>query len=133
MNKKLSIVFLILLFSCHYNHSKGDINSTDVKDIVIYDRTSINTGNPKKITLNSWFAIKRLVWEVNNIKPTQEANLRQTFGSYEMILNLKDGTYKSFEVFYTTYDGVIIQKGDELHNYYKNDDLERTILLLFRR
>ena len=48
-----------------------------------------------------------------------------------MIFNLKDGTYKSFEVFYTTYDGVIIQKGDELHNYYKNDDLERTILYYF--
>jgi hypothetical protein len=112
------------------------ISSKDVKRIEIWNRTD-NHNIAKQITVTDRLQIDRLIREVNRMALVDsEVNVRISFGGYDMKIEMNNNTEKDLFVVYSTYNGVIIQgyneSGTEMNKYYKNDDLERTILHLFQ-
>jgi hypothetical protein len=112
------------------------ISSKDVKRIEIWNRTD-NHNIAKQITVTDRLQIDRLIREVNRMTLVDsEVNVRISFGGYDMKIEMNNNTEKDLFVVYSTYNGVIIQgyneSGTAMNKYYKNDDLERTILHLFQ-
>jgi hypothetical protein len=112
------------------------ISSKDVKGIEIWNRTD-NHYIAKQISVTDRLQIDRLIREVNRMTLLDsEVNVRISFGGYDMKIEMNNNTEKDLFVIYSTYNGVVIQgyndSGTAMNKYYKNDDLERTILHLFK-
>jgi hypothetical protein len=122
----------LLICGCRYHYGAGKIRTSDISRIEIANKTT-NKYIADKITLTDWFSCIQIVSQINNLRPAGVQDVKDNFGYYEVHLYFKDGTYKVFNVIYTTYNGVVIVEINGEDKYYKNDGLEERILFLFQK
>jgi hypothetical protein len=126
-----SAIVVGILLSCN-----SSLKPEDSAQIFDWSKIKIVNHTPnhyikKELIITTLKDIKRITDQLKLLKPIAHVNLKSSKGLFEVILSKKDNEVNTFEVVYTTYDGVIIVNEDN-NKTYKNDQLEQIVMELFQ-
>lgn len=125
-----NIIFSLLIISISCNSPDVKSGASEISKIELQDRTFVDYYVNKKFTrevvVTDLSKIEDIKTQIDLMKKVPEGGTRRSFGYYGIILYLKNGDRKIYDIVYTVYDGVIInEEGTE--NKYKNNELEHLI------
>jgi hypothetical protein len=128
------LVTVLLMLSC-ISPIQERINSQDVNRIEILNKTT-NHFIADKISFIDRTQIDRVVGEINRMQLIDSSvDTKDSFGYYDLEIELKDGSIRTFWIIYTVYNGIIVHGTDKwgvMNQSYKNDRLELLALWLFQ-
>ena len=132
----MPIKYLLLLgltISCG-NSTQNFIDSEDVVKITIGNHTNNRRSIANKLILTDVSTLHKIINELNNMKPINNAAIKYNFGYFDLWIEFKNKSPKWFTINYTEYDGVVIVESDGsgilMNQLYKNDKLENLIISL---
>lgn len=125
---------MLIILSC-MSTSQDRIKIEDVKRIEILNKT-MNRFIASKMSFTDRSQIDRVVGEINKMQSIDSGmDSKDSFGYYDLKIELRDGSVRTFFIIYTIYNGVIIQGTDKwgvMNQNFKNDELEMLVLWLFQ-
>ncbi len=123
-------LLLILNYSCQPQQESKE--KEGVEKIVIFDK-SARLPDFDSIVVQDSLEIVAIIHEIQKIRPyadslplmQQRTILKNSFGGFDIVVHYKHGTSSKYNIVYTVYDGIVIDKDLKL---YKNDHLEMKLL-----
>jgi hypothetical protein len=130
--KALSIIstcVLVFCLACQSRTSKTNENQYEQFDSVKIVNHTPNHYIKHSISINYSSDIQDIKSQLDLLNPVQDMNLKANQGLYELILFNKGEEVETWDVTYTTYDGVVITN-ENTNRQYKNNKLEMLLLAL---
>lgn len=129
MKTQLAIFFclLTLCLSCEPRVIKNNGRQYQEFDSLKIVNHTPNHYIKNSIATNNSSDIQDIKGQLNSLESVQNMNLKANKGLYELILFNKGTEVETWDVIYTTYDGVVISN-EKTNKQYKNDKLEMSLL-----